>query len=362
MRIGYLIDTYSPLGDREAVASSMDAMIEEAQLAERAGFHSVVVPDRHRAPECRYAGPEQLLTLLARETDRVAIGSYTFVATLSHPMRSAEQFSVIDNLSRGRLFTTVSRGFLPDFWGQFGIPQERCSADSWRDCGSGGGILRRAFQLPGRPLAGAAGTAGATALSAGRLAGVGRGKCGPAAARRSADYGECWTSDPLPMTDADWRARSGAYRERAHELGKQPFIVAMRDGWVADSFEEAPAQFGSHFIRSARFYVRHGLLQHPDFPSEADVTAASLAPYLVLGTAEQCIERLQAAEEERGIDYVILCCRVSTGPSFERTREQILRLGAEVVAPIHARGPAPDHPAMPSACRAGACRAGASPP
>jgi alkanesulfonate monooxygenase SsuD/methylene tetrahydromethanopterin reductase-like flavin-dependent oxidoreductase (luciferase family) len=63
--------------------------------------------------------------VLARETDRVAIGSYTFVGTLSHPMRSAEQLSVIDNLSRGRLFTTVSRGFLPEFWGQFGIPQER---------------------------------------------------------------------------------------------------------------------------------------------------------------------------------------------------------------------------------------------
>jgi Luciferase-like monooxygenase len=117
MRIGYMIDTYSPLGDREAVASSMEAMIEEAQLAERAGFHSVVVPDRHRAPECRFAGPEQLLTVLARETDRVGIGSYTFVGTLSHPMRSAEQFSVIDNLARGRLFTTVSRGFLPEFLG-----------------------------------------------------------------------------------------------------------------------------------------------------------------------------------------------------------------------------------------------------
>jgi hypothetical protein len=85
------------------------------------------------------------------------------------------------------------------------------------------------------------------------------------------------------MTDADWRARSGAYRDRAHELGKQPFIVAMRDGWVADSFEEASREFGSHFIRSARFYVRHGLLQHPDFPTEADVTAASLAPHLTLG-------------------------------------------------------------------------------
>jgi hypothetical protein len=63
------------------------------------------------------------------------------------------------------------------------------------------------------------------------------------------------------------------------------------------------------------------------------------------------VETLQRAEEERGIDYVMICCRVSTGPSLERTREQIMRLGEEVVAPIHARSVTPDHPAIPAACR-----------
>src|SRR3954469_7984347 len=103
----------------------MDAMVEEGLLAQRAGFHGVLVPDRHRAAECHFPGPEQLLTLLARETERVAIGSFTFVGTLVHPMKAAEQLSVIDQLSRGRLVTTVSRGFLSPFWGQFGIPEDR---------------------------------------------------------------------------------------------------------------------------------------------------------------------------------------------------------------------------------------------
>jgi alkanesulfonate monooxygenase SsuD/methylene tetrahydromethanopterin reductase-like flavin-dependent oxidoreductase (luciferase family) len=40
-------------------------------------------------------------------------------------MKGAEQFSVIDNLSEGRLYTTVSRGFHAGYWGQFGIPQEK---------------------------------------------------------------------------------------------------------------------------------------------------------------------------------------------------------------------------------------------
>ena len=38
-----------------------------------------------------------------------------------------------------------------------------------------------------------------------------------------------------------------------------------------------------------------------------------------------------------------------SGPSFEATREQILRFGEEVVQPLHAKYPAPTHPAIPEA-------------
>lgn len=354
MRVGYVIDTYHPTRDRDSIADSMDAMVEEGLLAERAGFDSVVVPDRHRAPECRFPGPEQLLTVLARETERVALGTFTFVGTLTHPMRSAEQFSVIDNLSRGRLFTTVSRGFLSDFWGQFGVPEERLLGRFLE----GIRIWRRAFEGDTFDFDGAhwqvrRGRLEPPPYQPGGWPLWGGGNASAAAARRSAEYAECWTCDPLPITDEAWRERLNAYRDRARELGKQPFVVAMRDGWVADSFDEAAREFAGHFVPAARFYVRRGLLRHPDFPTPADVTAESLAPYLVLGTPQQCVERLQAAQEEQGIDYVMLCCRVSTGPSLERTREQILRLGEEVVAPIHSRDPRPDHPAIPVGCRTG---------
>ncbi|QEC50526.1 LLM class flavin-dependent oxidoreductase [Baekduia soli] len=130
MRVGYLIDTNVVGPDRRPLTpaqtgAAMEAMVQEGLLAEAVGFHSVHVPDRHRAPACVFPAPEQLLTLLARETARVMLGSFTFVATLVHPMKAAEQFAVIDQLSGGRLVTTVSRGFLPAFWGQFGIPEDR---------------------------------------------------------------------------------------------------------------------------------------------------------------------------------------------------------------------------------------------
>jgi alkanesulfonate monooxygenase SsuD/methylene tetrahydromethanopterin reductase-like flavin-dependent oxidoreductase (luciferase family) len=268
-------------------------------------------------------------------------------------MKAAEQFAVIDNLSRGRLFTTVSRGFLPAFWGQFGIPEERMLGRFQETIR----IWKRAFEGERFDFAGdhwqvRQGMLAPAAHQPGGWPIWGGGNASPAAARRSADYAESWTSDPLPLTDDVWNERSGAYRERALELGKRPFVVVMRDGWVADSFEHAAREFGEHFATVARFYLRKGQLAgHPDFSSEADLTPERLAPHLVMGTAEQCRERLERLHEERGVDYVMLCCRLTTGPSFEATREQILRMGEEVVQPLHARYPAPDHPAIPAACR-----------
>ncbi len=347
MRIGYLIDTHAAGGP-----DAMDAMVEEGLVAERAGFHSVAVPDRHGGPTA-FPGPEQLLTLLARETERVALGTFTFVGTLVHPMKAAEQFSVIDNLSRGRLYTTVSRGFLPDFWGQFGIPEERMlgrfleTLRIWRAAFAG-----ERFDFDGRHWQVRGGKLAPPPVQPGGWPVWGGGNASPEAAARSATYGDCWTCDPLPMAGDVWAERAGAYRERAAELGKRPYVVLMQDGWVADSFEAAAREFGEHFARIARFYLRHGMLRHPDFGSEADVTPQSVGPHLVMGTPAQCIERLERLHEERGVDYVVLCCRLSTGPSFERTREQLLRMGEEVVGPLHARYPAPDHPAIPAACRA----------
>jgi alkanesulfonate monooxygenase SsuD/methylene tetrahydromethanopterin reductase-like flavin-dependent oxidoreductase (luciferase family) len=149
-----------------------------------------------------------------------------------------------------------------------------------------------------------------------------------------------------------WDEQAGAYRQYAEELGKKPFIVLMRDGWVADTFEDAAQQFGTHFVEEIRFYYRQGIFtHHPEFQKETDITAESLAPHTIMGTPQQCIEQLERYHEEFGVDYFTVRFRMPTGPSMEAAHEQILRFGEEVVAPIHKKYPAPDHPAIPEACR-----------
>jgi alkanesulfonate monooxygenase SsuD/methylene tetrahydromethanopterin reductase-like flavin-dependent oxidoreductase (luciferase family) len=358
MRIGYML--FAPTGgydpqmpEPREVAGIMDALIEEGIAAERAGFHSLQIGEQHGRTECLFPGPFELLTVLARETERVALGTYSLVATLHHPLASAEQLSVIDNLSRGRLYTTIGRGFHEGYWKQFGIPRERMLGRFqefirvWQLAFTG-----ERFDFPGRHYTVENGLLSPAPYQRGGWPIWGGGNAVDAAIRRCADYGECWTTDPFPIRKDVWEHQTGVYRERARELGKRPYIVLMRDGWVADSFEDAAREFGSHFVEEMRFYYRSGIFtHHPDFQSESDITAERAGPHLLMGNPQQCIEQIERYHEEFGVDYFTVRFRMPSGPSLEACREQIQRFGEEVVQPIHSKYPAPDHPAIPIACR-----------
>lgn len=357
MRIGYLIDLHKggydqPMPTAADAHKVMEDMIEEGVIAERAGFHSVQIPHRHGRTECYFPGPEQILTILARETERVAIGTYTYIGTLYHPMKALEQFSVIDNLSQGRLYTTMSRGFHPGYWQQFGVPQEKLlgrfkeSISIFQEAFKG-----ERFDFDGKHYQVEQGLLAPQPYQPGGWPIWGGGNANEKAIRRSADYGECWTCDPFPLMKEVWDQQSGLYRERAKELGKEPFVVLMRDGWVADTFEQAANEFGTHFVEEMRFYYRQGIFtHHPDFQSEQDITSERAAPHLIMGSKDDCIEQIRRYEQEFGVDYITIRFRMPSGPSMEMAKEQIQRFGEEVLPHIHGDQP-PDHPAIPFACR-----------
>ena len=105
MRIGYLIDTNKGAYDqplprpRTTPRRRSTPWWRKAFSPNRAGFHSIQVPDRHGRTESYFGTPLNLLTILAHETERVGLGAYCLVNTLYHPMHVAEQCAIIDNLS-----------------------------------------------------------------------------------------------------------------------------------------------------------------------------------------------------------------------------------------------------------------------
>jgi alkanesulfonate monooxygenase SsuD/methylene tetrahydromethanopterin reductase-like flavin-dependent oxidoreductase (luciferase family) len=359
MRIGYLIDTNKggygqPLPEPDNAAAALDAMIEEGILAEKAGFHSIQVPDRHGRTESYFGSPLNLLTILAHETEKVALGAYCLVNTLYHPMHVAEQCAIIDNISKGRLYMTWGRGFHDGYWGQFGVPKERMLGrflDSVR-------IIDKALRSKGERFDWDSdfhqvrdGLLSPNSYQQPRFPFWGGGQL-PAAIERCGVYAESYTCDDFPILQDVWEQQAGAYRRKAEEHGKEPFIVLMRNGWVADTFEQAAQEFGTHYVSEMRFYSAQGILaHHPDFDSPEKITAESARDHIIVGTAEQCRERLEWYREELGVQYFTIRFRMVDGPSFEATREQILRFGEEVVQPLHKKYPPIDHPAIPEATR-----------
>jgi natural product biosynthesis luciferase-like monooxygenase protein len=90
-------------------------VIESAKFADRHGFDAVWTPERHFQDfGGLYPNPSVLSAALAVLTERLQIRAGSVALPLHHPVRVAEEWSVIDNLSRGRVAVSFASGWHPD--------------------------------------------------------------------------------------------------------------------------------------------------------------------------------------------------------------------------------------------------------
>jgi natural product biosynthesis luciferase-like monooxygenase protein len=90
-------------------------LIEGARFADRHGFKAVWVPERHfHAFGGIYPNPSVLAAALAMVTRNVRLRSGSVVLPLHHPLRVVEEWSVVDNLSGGRVDLSFVRGWSPN--------------------------------------------------------------------------------------------------------------------------------------------------------------------------------------------------------------------------------------------------------
>jgi natural product biosynthesis luciferase-like monooxygenase protein/amino acid adenylation domain-containing protein len=98
---------------REAVeAGKYDALLESARFADEHGFHALWLPERHfHSFGGIFPNPSVLAAALARETRRIRLHAGCMVLPLHHPLRVAEEWSMIDNLSGGRVGLGCASGW-----------------------------------------------------------------------------------------------------------------------------------------------------------------------------------------------------------------------------------------------------------
>lgn len=90
-------------------------LMDGARFADENGFKAVWTPERHfHAFGGLYPNPAVTGAAVAAITKRVGIRAGSVVLPLHHPVRVAEGWSVVDNLSDGRVGISVAAGWQPD--------------------------------------------------------------------------------------------------------------------------------------------------------------------------------------------------------------------------------------------------------
>jgi natural product biosynthesis luciferase-like monooxygenase protein len=87
-------------------------LLDSARFADANGLCAVWTPERHFHPfGALYPNPAVAGAAVAAVTERVGIRAGSVVAPLHHPVRIAEEWSVVDNLSNGRVAVSFASGW-----------------------------------------------------------------------------------------------------------------------------------------------------------------------------------------------------------------------------------------------------------
>ncbi|MBD0837513.1 non-ribosomal peptide synthetase/type I polyketide synthase [Streptomyces sp. TRM68416] len=96
----------------DAAQDKYGLIMDAAEFADRQGFHGLWFPERHfNSFGALFPNPSVLAAALASRTSRIRLNAGSVVLPLHHPVRVAEEWSVVDNISGGRAGLCVASGW-----------------------------------------------------------------------------------------------------------------------------------------------------------------------------------------------------------------------------------------------------------
>lgn len=106
---------YFSSDESEGVTDKYKLLLEGAKYGDAHGFAAVWTPERHfHAFGGLYPNPAVTGAAIAAITERVQIRAGSVVLPLHHPLRVAEEWSVVDNISKGRVGISFASGWQPN--------------------------------------------------------------------------------------------------------------------------------------------------------------------------------------------------------------------------------------------------------
>lgn len=315
--------------------------VASARHAEELGFDAVALGERH-AGSFLSSGVTVLLGAIAASTSRIRLQTGVTVLSILDPLRVAEDYATLDQLSRGRLEIVIGKGNELRQLPMFGIAAGRqwdALAEKhallrrlWREesvtwSGEFRGPLEEVTSLP-RPYAGSPRIwhGSATTLTSAALA---------------AQWGDpLFSANAIQPRDAYTRLIEH-YRTEHAGHGHDPRFAYVGAGagflYVADTTQEAKRAFGPTYERMIEFFNQPG--NHTpgnDWGFTTIDDAIARGPVLV-GSPQQIVEKILWFHEAYGHD--LQSFSLPTMLPHEQQLEMLERVAAEVVPAVRRAAP-----------------------
>jgi alkanesulfonate monooxygenase SsuD/methylene tetrahydromethanopterin reductase-like flavin-dependent oxidoreductase (luciferase family) len=126
---------------------SANTLCAQAETAEALGFDSFWLPENHFGERSVLPSPLILLAAVAARTQRIRLGTTSYLLPIRPPLLAAEDVAVLDQLCNGRLILGVGRGISGAMFKVFGVD----SSDKRKVFQANLDIMRRAWR--GEPVA-----------------------------------------------------------------------------------------------------------------------------------------------------------------------------------------------------------------
>src|SRR5262245_39976555 len=326
-----------------------------ADLAEPLGFQSIWGVEHHFTDYTMCPDVLQFLAYMAGRTTRVQLGSMVVVLPWHDPMRVAEEVSMLDNLSYGRVILGLGRGA-----GKVEFDGFRLAMDESRDrfvesarmlieglergyCEYAGDFVRQPRAdirpAPFSPFRTRTYAAAVSPESARIMAELGVGmliipqKPWPEAAKELAAYREIYRdvnrAEPPAPISAGWTFCDRS-AERARELARR---------YIGGYFQTVLDHYhfeGDHLGRT-RGYEYYGKMADKIATYGTDRTIDFFVDLQVWGTPEQCYEKICDIRRRVGNDHYVGVFSFAGMPAEEAERN-IRLFAAEVMPALQALG------------------------
>jgi len=285
--------------------------LAEAVRGEELGFASVWLEEHHSIRNHYWASPLMALAGIATRTTKIELGTDIAVMPFYHPVRLAEDLTMLDVVSNGRVIFGGAIGYRPPEFELYGMGLDerggryvemlKIMRGLW--CEERVEFHGKYFNVTGsiepKPL---------------RVPPIWLGGWGELSLKRAAQYGDAWVPGPTANLEKLLNAQR-EYRANLTALGKNPdaFPTPLtREVVIADTRAQAWELAEKHLLINYRDEYGGGAWKHPLIGS-TDATPVNQLEALaqdrfLVGSPDDMIAGLKHFQETFGVDHLI--CRL----------------------------------------------------